>query len=292
MGASSLACRNCGTALPNDAHYCPQCGQDTAPHPPTLLEFVHEFFDHYIALEGSMWRTLWLLISKPGELTREYLEGRKRRYVLPLRLYLTLALVAMLTLGATKGLMHVDEHKRPDGTLILGSAPKASDQQAAEAIAAEIALRQSALCRGWFADVCERFQSKLIHGTQADLDKTVATLPSRFLKAMNYGMLAMMPVFAGLLSWFYRRRRMTYGEHMVFSLHAHAFAALVVIAAQLPFIGDWFLLAFPIHTTLALYRVYGGHRLATVARSLALAGIYSLLLAVLTLSVAMFAALY
>ncbi|MFZ5544799.1 MAG: hypothetical protein ACOZJZ_14665 [Pseudomonadota bacterium] len=36
-------CRNCGTAWPAPARYCAQCGQETALHPPTLGEFVHEF---------------------------------------------------------------------------------------------------------------------------------------------------------------------------------------------------------------------------------------------------------
>ena len=52
-------------------------------------EFLHEFVGHYVALEGTLWRTLGLLLRHPGRLTREYLDGRRRRYVLPLRLYLT-----------------------------------------------------------------------------------------------------------------------------------------------------------------------------------------------------------
>ena len=87
------ACRNCGAAA--GGKFCPECGQETAPHPPSAWEFVHEFVGHYIALEGALWRTLAAL-ARPGKLTNEYFAGRKRRYVLPLRLYLTASVVFFL----------------------------------------------------------------------------------------------------------------------------------------------------------------------------------------------------
>ena len=71
-----LACRNCGEQAP--LNFCPECGQETTPHPPTLGEFLHEFVGHYVALEGALWQTLKLLLTKPGRLTREYLEGRRQ----------------------------------------------------------------------------------------------------------------------------------------------------------------------------------------------------------------------
>jgi len=97
----SLYCRNCSLFLgEKPGKYCPHCGQETAPHPPSLGEFIHEFVGHYIALEGPLVRTLGLLFFRPGELTREYLQGRKRRYVLPLRLYLSISLVFFLLVGS------------------------------------------------------------------------------------------------------------------------------------------------------------------------------------------------
>jgi len=85
-----VLCRNCGTTLtfPNPK-YRAACGQETARHPPTVWEFIHEFITHYVALEGRLWHTLGLLFFRLGILTCRYLAGQKRRYVNPLRLYLT-----------------------------------------------------------------------------------------------------------------------------------------------------------------------------------------------------------
>ena len=47
----------------------------------------------YVAFDGRMWRTLVPLLCRPGFLTREYLAGRRRRYIRPARLVLVLAIV-------------------------------------------------------------------------------------------------------------------------------------------------------------------------------------------------------
>ncbi len=51
--------------------------------PPTLVEFAQQFGGAYLATEGALWRTLRLLLTRPGELTRRYLAGQRKHYVLP-----------------------------------------------------------------------------------------------------------------------------------------------------------------------------------------------------------------
>jgi hypothetical protein len=47
-----ITCGNCGPPAP--LRFCGACGQETALHPPTLGEFLHEFVGHYVALEGAL----------------------------------------------------------------------------------------------------------------------------------------------------------------------------------------------------------------------------------------------
>ena len=84
-------CRNCGAPAPGE--FCPACGQETKLRLPTLREFLREAAGRYVALDGRFWRTIGLLLFRPGRLTREYLAGRRRRYVRPARLYLFSTLV-------------------------------------------------------------------------------------------------------------------------------------------------------------------------------------------------------
>jgi hypothetical protein len=47
--------------------------------PPTLIsEFMQQFGGAYFSTEGALWRTLKLLLLKPGELTVQYLAGRRK----------------------------------------------------------------------------------------------------------------------------------------------------------------------------------------------------------------------
>lgn len=84
-------CPNCGADV--SGNYCHQCGQETVLHPPSIMEFLHEFIGHYVALESKLWQTLKLLVLQPGALTREYMAGRRVRYIEPLRVYLTFSLI-------------------------------------------------------------------------------------------------------------------------------------------------------------------------------------------------------
>ena len=87
----AAACKNCGVTT--TGNFCHQCGQATHLHVPSAREFLHEFMAHYVAIEGKLWRSLKLLLFKPGLLSREYIEGRRVRYVEPLRLYLSFSII-------------------------------------------------------------------------------------------------------------------------------------------------------------------------------------------------------
>jgi hypothetical protein len=67
----------------------------------------------------------------------------------------------------------------------------------------------------------------------------------RFRHSLSFAMFCLLPIFAGLLALAYRRRRMYYGEHLVFALHVHSFWFFLAFAtALLPdVIGQW--LALP-----------------------------------------------
>ncbi|PZP36755.1 MAG: hypothetical protein DI603_02005 [Roseateles depolymerans] len=89
-GPQSPYCLNCHYTLPRARpRYCGHCGQETDLHPPSVREMLTEYVGHYVAFDGPLWRTLWALVMLPGHLTLAYFHGRRRRYVLPLRVYLS-----------------------------------------------------------------------------------------------------------------------------------------------------------------------------------------------------------
>jgi hypothetical protein len=81
----AASCANCGAALTGP--YCHQCGQRAHVHR-SLLHMVEELLHGIFHFETKAWRTLLPLLFRPGRLTREYIEGRRVRYVAPLPLFL------------------------------------------------------------------------------------------------------------------------------------------------------------------------------------------------------------
>jgi len=277
--APASHCRNCQHDLRGspDANYCPHCGQETVLHPPTLWEFVHEFITHYVALEGALWRSLRLLLLKPGQLTREYFNGRRRFFVLPLRLYLTASFVFFLALKL------LGSGVPPPPAVVFDGAPgvhAAASGAASSPAPAELAEQQRCLDQpgscNWFETQVAKVVTRLANNPARQAD----WLP-RLVGMAPYAMFLMLPVFAGLVGLFYWRRRMPYGEHFVFSLHLHSAWFIVLLAANLlpDSLAGLAQLALPVYGVLSMHRVYGGGWLATLLRALLLSGVYGLLLA-------------
>lgn len=95
-------CLNCGTALHGD--FCHACGQAGHVHR-TLASIGHDLLHGVFHFEGKVWRTLPMLVTRPGTLTRRYIDGERARFVSPLALFLfsVFLMFAVLHLGEDGG---------------------------------------------------------------------------------------------------------------------------------------------------------------------------------------------
>ena len=78
-------CANCGTAL--SGSFCHACGQRAHVHR-SLLHLGEEFLHGLLHFDAKAWRTLPMLVARPGKLTRDYIDGHRTRFVSPLALFL------------------------------------------------------------------------------------------------------------------------------------------------------------------------------------------------------------
>ena len=93
-------CLNCGTTLQGD--FCHSCGQHAHVHR-TLSAFFHDILHGVLHFEGKTWRTLPLLLWKPGELTRRYIEGERAAFVSPIALFLFSVFLMFAAVSLTGG---------------------------------------------------------------------------------------------------------------------------------------------------------------------------------------------
>lgn len=78
-------CTDCGAQV--SGKFCAECGQPTHVHR-SLLHLIEELLHGVMHFDARVWRTLPLLAFNPGRLTREWVQGRRTRYVSPLALFL------------------------------------------------------------------------------------------------------------------------------------------------------------------------------------------------------------
>ena len=257
-------CKNCDTAI--SGNYCHQCGQATHLHVPSAREFLHEFIAHYVALEGKLWRSLKLLLFKPGFLSREYIEGRRVRYIEPLRLYLTFSIIffALFKMSGVQ-IVNIGGTDTPPAM----SAP-AVVQQSGDAGNTENFQEFQDKTKRLLGRVSPRLEQGaerffvLSHKERSETAKRV------FFSYTPYAIFLMMPVFALYLKLLYLGSGRRYGEHFLFALHSNAFAFLMLSLFMLA--DGWNFVRFVLLAWLVFYlptamrRVFGGGRIVTALR--------------------------
>lgn len=256
-------CANCGRSLPG--RFCPDCGQEAIEIRRPVSELVHDFLSDSFAFDARIWRTLPLLIRRPGALAADYASGRRVRYVPPLRLYIFFSALFFAVLALTDG-----------GPVRFASTRDGDRVAIVSAFGVRInATGVSAAAEGSFASEVSRASGEV----ERLNDVVIATL--------SYVHFLLIPVLVLLLRLLWRRR--WYAEHLVFGMYFGAFALLAgsVVVLVYGLIGNphpahpaarvvlaaWYLVLL-----LALYRslreMYGVGRLGTVARLLILVPSY------------------
>ena len=92
-------CANCLTPLTGP--FCAQCGQHVADYHRSVWRFVADFFDNVFCWDNKVLRTFGPLLKRPGWLTQEFMDGRRVRYVHPLRLFLFTSAICLTLLQYT-----------------------------------------------------------------------------------------------------------------------------------------------------------------------------------------------
>lgn len=291
-------CRNCGVTLRDADRFCWSCGQDTAPHPPTAWEFLHEFITHYVALEGKLVRTLGMLLFKPGQLSKEYIAGRKNRYVLPLRIYLTASIVffmAVKVIGLGDGIkvvaadpdkpavnVHVDTNAEPGGD---------KDEKTLTSADLKKPAKQYIHCgdgEGMCGTIKEYLEKKYKDQT---VEQMLKSIREKMFSAAPYAIFLMLPFFALVTRLIYWNRKLYYGEHLVYAFHVHAFTfiGLLLMALVPGSLDNWVMLAMMIYYFIAQHRFFGGRWWATSLRYFTIANAYPMLMGLAITGVLLFA---
>ena len=76
-------CLNCGDALDGSARFCARCGQRTDTARLSLGDVARDLMHSFVNVERSPLSFARALLTRPGIVAREYVEGKRRRHYGP-----------------------------------------------------------------------------------------------------------------------------------------------------------------------------------------------------------------
>lgn len=116
-----LNCLNCGKPLASDDNFCSYCGQKYIEKL-SFASFIRQLTSGLFSYDSRFWTTFIPLLFKPGKVSRNYIEGKRKRYVNPFQLYLHVSILFFLIFGwTTKTDLNFDPNINTSNQVVIDS---------------------------------------------------------------------------------------------------------------------------------------------------------------------------
>lgn len=89
----TTSCFNCETPLNNRENYCPSCGQENHHKQASVVILIRDFLGDSLSFDSKLFKSLAPLVLQPGVMTEDYLNGKRQKFVPPIRLFLFLSFI-------------------------------------------------------------------------------------------------------------------------------------------------------------------------------------------------------
>ena len=286
----TTTCWNCGAQLNEVYNYCPLCGQENTDNNVNLGTLIGDFFNNYLGVDSRFAYSIKPFLFKPGLLTREFIEGKRVRYMHPVRLYVFLSLFYFFVLsftspdsrswvGGNSSQSNQDDTSfnmdliddSIDSTLIA-SIPDSTERTrvitSISGLDSLINIQTDSLSEdedddgswGMTKDNWDKYQElkddrslsdqqildslnteelsfmemvitkQVIRINRSETQNVVGSIYQNLPIMMFF----LLPIFALILKILYMRRKVLYIQHLIHSIHIHAFSYLIYGLALAP----------------------------------------------------------
>ena len=250
----SKKCLNCSHAF--QGNFCPKCGQSTQKI--SFLHTIGEFFDIIIIFDERFFKTINLLLFKPGKLTLAYLKGKRIRYISPPMLYFFLSIVFFICFS------------------FLSVNKSAQTVKPADSKNHTQTKRQ-------LSELEKLFLQKIANNIE-NFNKDPQLLQKKMADALPNTIFILLPIFTLLLKLIYKKT-IRFAQHFIFSLHFHSiiylfwgFALILskILPASLNFIDSIPYLLIPVWLFIAIKVIYRQSYFVTSLKFMLLSAVYFL----------------
>lgn len=245
-----LICPNCGEE--EVGKYCPTCGQSNKDYNKPMKEIFADLLDS-INLDIRLFNTLIPFFTKPGFLAQEYFNGRRKRYVPPLRLYMFFSLVFFLLVQWTSD-DFVKDKQNEDSNIGANIGAQSASMAVSNYVSDSLLFTygdsfyldsvkldsiKKSTRKNNIINISDE-EKQLIEdeimndSTTSESVKKIAKgglnaaenqqlFADRFFKFLSFSLFLLMPLFALILALILWRSKMLYVNHLIFSINFHSF---------------------------------------------------------------------
>ena len=195
MQSNFVTCKSCGTRF--QGRFCNNCGEKVYhPHDKSFSHFLEEAFHFITHFDTKIFRSLRLMFTKPGFLALECCEGKRRKYISPVSMFM-IGVVIYLLFPVLQGLnISFYSHISNNNSLHINVIQKWAEHKAS--------VEQISL---------EHLGEKFNH------------LSPKFSKVL---LLVLIPLTAIALSLLFRRKKEYFFDHMMLAAEINAVILFLV----------------------------------------------------------------
>ena len=214
---TNTSCENCGQEVL--LRFCPNCGQENVETRQSFHYLFTHFIEDFTHYENGFWKAMKYLLYSPVTLTKTYLEGKRKKFVVPVKLFIFINFIFFLLFGVfkvdTKEEVHVKDLEVTNKTNI--------DNKGAN-FDFEIDKDNSLY---FLQDKIDNLSKKY---TKEEILKKIGEEMYRQLpKALFF----YLPIFAFLLWLFHNKRRWWFFEHGIFTFHFFSSLLLLLLLSRI-----------------------------------------------------------
>lgn len=165
------------------------------PNERTVLHFIYQFFGSAFFLENNFFKNLWVLVSRPGRIPLDFIEGRRKRWMPPFSLFLLINLFYFwfAPLSDLNLTLHEQFYQPHHGAL------------------------------------AKNLVNRKLERNQLSLEEYAEKYNAKSTTYANSLVILQVPIFAVFLSLLYWRKRYYYVDHFMYALYFCAFTLLLAL---------------------------------------------------------------
>ena len=279
------SCLNCEHHLDISDGFCSSCGQKNSSKPLNLKELLVEFFSGLISYDSRFRKTVSALVLRPGKLSKEYIQGKRIKYVNPFRFFISTAIIFFIAISwinrdNLKEFKDTSREEQIDNNENFNYEFDFEENSPAFKIANFIRANprtnyiDTVDSLGIEETIINQLKFNFLFGYARLKESPIGFLNS-LLPKLPFFLFFFIPIFTIFNSLLYIRRKIPYTHHLIFNYNQQTvFLILLFLAITLSSASLWFLVLYVFYLYKSMRKFYNQSIIKTMSKQFIIINFY------------------